>query len=161
VEFDGRGVFLPEGGINNIPYFYDVRARYADGMMLVMTPGSAKEVRFEGDEGWINVTDTGVVTSQPKSAVQGVEQFANLPAPRGHWNIMAPHIRNFLDSIRSRAQTVSNPEAAQRSHTIIHAANISIRLGRRLEWDARTETFGKDTEANRFLSRPMRAPWKV
>jgi hypothetical protein len=34
-----------------------------------------------------------------------------------------------------------------------------MKLGRKLEWDAKTETFVNDSEANSYLSRPQRAPY--
>jgi hypothetical protein len=36
-----------------------------------------------------------------------------------------------------------------------------LKLGRKLQWDPAREEFFNDTEANRMLGRPMRAPWKV
>jgi predicted dehydrogenase len=159
VEYEGAGVFRRDGGFNNTPYFYNVRARYADGVWLIMDPGP-KAVRFDGEEGWIRISDEGAVSAEPKSLLQGVKALESLPAPQGHWNIMAPHIRNFLDSMRSRSLTVSHPEVSHRAHTIIHAANICLRLGRKLRWDPAEEKFD-DGEANQMLTRPMRAPWRI
>ncbi len=74
---------------------------------------------------------------------------------------MAPHIRDFLDAVRSRATTVSNPAAAHAAHVIVHAANICLRLGRPVKWDGAAERFAGDAEANRMLSRAMREPWRI
>ena len=38
-------------------------------------------------------------------------------------------------------------------------ANISMKLGRTLEWDAEKGKVVGDEEANRLLRRPYRAPW--
>jgi hypothetical protein len=38
-------------------------------------------------------------------------------------------------------------------------ANLSIRLGRTLQWDAAKGQIVGDEEANRLLRRPYRAPW--
>jgi predicted dehydrogenase len=160
VEYEGVGLFRGDGGINNTPYFYNVRARYADGTLLIMDP-APKGVRFDGEEGSIHISDAGEVTAQPASVLAGLAAREKLPAPNGHWNIMAPHIRNFLDAIRSRQLTVSHPEVAQRAHTIIHCANLCLRLGRRLRWDAAAERFAGDEEANGMIARPMRAPWRI
>jgi hypothetical protein len=43
--------------------------------------------------------------------------------------------------------------------TACHLANISLRLGRRLRWDAAREEVIADAEAARLLVRPYRAPW--
>jgi predicted dehydrogenase len=69
------------------------------------------------------------------------------------------HVRNFLDSVRSRKEPISDLESAHRVATVCHLANISLRLGRRLRWDAAREAIVNDAEANRMLARPYRAPW--
>ena len=69
------------------------------------------------------------------------------------------HVRNFLDCVKSRQTPVSDPESAHRVATVCHLANISLRLGRRLRWDAAREEILDDAEASRMLVRPYRAPW--
>jgi predicted dehydrogenase len=72
---------------------------------------------------------------------------------------LTSHVRNFLDCIRSRKEPISDLESAHRVATVCHLANISLRLGRRLRWDARREEIVGDAEAARMLIRPYRAPW--
>jgi hypothetical protein len=43
--------------------------------------------------------------------------------------------------------------------TVCHLANIALRLGRRLRWDAEREEIIGDSEASRWLTRPYREPW--
>jgi hypothetical protein len=38
-------------------------------------------------------------------------------------------------------------------------ANLSLRLGRSLSWDAAMETIRGDAEAAALLDRPYRSPW--
>jgi predicted dehydrogenase len=154
VEFEGYGAFRPEHQFNNVPYFVDIRARYADGTHLLID-SKPKGVRFDGDKGWIQLIDEGGVLADPKSVLQGLQP------PDSNWKIMAPHIRNFVECVRSRKPTVSNPEVSQRAHTIVHCANLTVRLGRKLRWDPETELFIGDDEANNMLARTMRAPWNV
>ena len=40
-----------------------------------------------------------------------------------------------------------------------HLANISLKIGRKLVWDAAREEIVGDKEANQMLERPYRAPW--
>jgi myo-inositol 2-dehydrogenase / D-chiro-inositol 1-dehydrogenase len=42
-----------------------------------------------------------------------------------------------------------------------HLGNISIRLGRKLEWDAKAEKFVGDDEANQMVSREQREGYRV
>ena len=47
------------------------------------------------------------------------------------------------------------------SALLCHLGNISYRTGRRLLFDAQTESFPNDAEANAYLSRDYRSPWTV
>jgi uncharacterized protein (DUF2384 family) len=38
---------------------------------------------------------------------------------------------------------------------------IAMHLKRKLYWDAKTERFKNDEEANKWLSRPQRAPYAI
>ena len=153
VEFEGTGVW-PEGGFATVPFEVDVEARYADGVRLLMK-GGAKGVRFDGEEGWVHLSDEGEITAEPKSILTA------RTVPRVNWAFMEGHVRNFLECIKTRRRTASHPELAHRAHTIAHCANLCLRLGRKLEWDPASERFVGDDEANRLLERTMRVPWRV
>ncbi|HTX37249.1 MAG TPA: Gfo/Idh/MocA family oxidoreductase [Bryobacteraceae bacterium] len=71
------------------------------------------------------------------------------------------HARNFLDCVKSRQRPNADVEEGHRSAVMCHLGNISTRLGRSLRWDAAAEQITGDAEANRWLSRPYRAPWKL
>jgi hypothetical protein len=47
------------------------------------------------------------------------------------------------------------------SASMAHLANIAYATGRTLEFDAQTERFSGDEEANRLLTRPYRSPYVV
>jgi predicted dehydrogenase len=69
------------------------------------------------------------------------------------------HVRNFLDCVKSRAVPISDLASAHRVSTMCHLANLSLRLGRKLRWDAAREDVIDDREASAQLSRPYRTPW--
>jgi predicted dehydrogenase len=69
------------------------------------------------------------------------------------------HVRNFLDCIKSRETPVSDLESGHRVVTACHLANIALRTGRKLTWDAARETIVADAEAAQQLERPYRSPW--
>lgn len=73
------------------------------------------------------------------------------------------HFGNFLDCVRSRkAEDLNGPIiTGHTSSAIAHLGNISYRLGRRLEFDPKTEKFVNDAEADRMLTREYRAPFVV
>ena len=69
------------------------------------------------------------------------------------------HAGNFLDCVRTRSQPISSLEESHQVAIACHLANLSLRLGRKLVWDAANETIANDSEAARMLERPYRAPW--
>jgi predicted dehydrogenase len=69
------------------------------------------------------------------------------------------HVRNFLDCIKSRRQPISDLESGHRVATVCHLANIALRVGRRIRWDADKEEILGDPEAAKMLVREYRAPW--
>jgi len=74
----------------------------------------------------------------------------------------AEHIENFIDCIRSRKKPNANAEQGHYSVLLSHLANISYRVGnRKLNFDAKTETFTNCPEANKYLKRKYRKPWVV
>ncbi|MFN4260936.1 MAG: Gfo/Idh/MocA family protein [Gemmataceae bacterium] len=73
----------------------------------------------------------------------------------------APHLRNFLDCIKSAARPNCDIEEGHLSTRLCHLGNMAYRLGRTLHFDAQTETIQNDSEANQLLSRTYRKPFVV
>ena len=71
-----------------------------------------------------------------------------------------PHVRNFLDCVKSRKRPNADIEAGHQTNTICRLGNIAYRLGRTLHWDPEKEQFQGDAEANRLAIGTYRAPWK-
>jgi predicted dehydrogenase len=71
------------------------------------------------------------------------------------------HIKNFVDCIKTRKKPNADVEIAHRSTTICHLLNICRDLGRKLEWDPKTERFPKDEEANKLLCRLRRKGYEL
>ncbi|MBS1855368.1 MAG: Gfo/Idh/MocA family oxidoreductase [Acidobacteria bacterium] len=74
------------------------------------------------------------------------------PAIRGH-------MKNLLEAIGTRGRPVSDIEEGYISSSCCILANMSLKLGRTLAWDAQKGMIAGDDEANRLLRRPYRAPW--
>jgi hypothetical protein len=110
---------------------------------------------FVGSAGWIAVSRQGLQT-HPESLARAVLGRNDVRLPRSN-----NHRRNFLDAVRSGGRPISHLEAAVRSDTVCHQADIAMRLGRKLRWDPAKEVFPGDEQANRLLSRPMRSPWRL
>ncbi len=117
-------------------------------------------VRFEGTDGWVSVAD-GYARPEVSSPAL-LEDFKKLVydyvARTGH---PMSHVRDLFDCVKSRRQTVANPEVMHHSMTTVHAANICMWLKRDMKFDPAKEEFINDPEANRLRSRAMREPWII
>ena len=153
------------------PSAKNITAHYANGVKLVLDfleapfgerPGWIQHlgscpVRFVGDEGWVEVGDSGEIEVQPASLKN---DLAELPDKTEGLDVTA-HARNFFDCVKSRSSTAANPSVMRHSHIACHAAALSWILNRRLKLDPTKEAFIDDDEANRLRSRPARDPWSV
>lgn len=155
IDFSGDAAFHSEAEYNATPYFLSVRARYPDRFTLMMDM-QPKAMRFDGSRGWIKLSDVdGKVELSSPELTRGIER------QQSPWKVMKPHIRNFLDCVRSRQEPVTGVEVAQAAHNIAHAANLCLRLERPLRWNPENESFIGDDEANRMRARSMRVPWRI
>jgi predicted dehydrogenase len=71
------------------------------------------------------------------------------------------HTQNFIECVRSRKVPAAEVEIGHRSTATSHLGNIAYKVGRRLTWDARSENFVNDAEANKLLGRRARRPWDL
>ena len=69
------------------------------------------------------------------------------------------HMKNFLEAIDSRSRPVADIEQGYMSATACILANLSMQLGRSLEWDHANGVIVNDPEANTLLRRPYRGAW--
>jgi len=136
-----------------------LQARYANGVRLIIRmdgwlPLGTCPVRFEGDKGWVETGDDAeIVASDPALLARRGVKIPGYPADF--------HIRDFLDCVKTRAQTRSNADATCYAHIACHAANIALFLGRRVRYDPKTHEFPGDEEANRLRSEALREPWRL
>ena len=171
VEIDGKAEFpnVPNG--YNVATRFSARLVYANGVELVVEDSGRNGVMFVGEQGRIFV-NRGTISGKP------VEALRDDPLPRdqfklyAHDNLARPermgkldsiinHIGNFFDCVRDRRRPISDVRTQHRSASVCHLANISMRLGRRLQWDPQKELFVGDEEANRWLSRLQRKPYEM
>lgn len=152
VEIEGTGD-IPTDGLCDTPVTWNVRYHFGNDTEIVFQSGN--DIVFEGELGRV-VTNRGKCVSTPS-------EIANEEIPVGETKLYRSdnHHRNWLDCIKTGRETVAPIEIGQRSQTICCLADIAIRLGRRLRWDAATETVVGDAEANRMLGRALRAPWTL
>lgn len=71
----------------------------------------------------------------------------------------AEHMKNFLDCIKSRAETACPIENGALVASYAHMGNIALRTQSQLLWNETAHNFGNNTEANAFLRPNYRKPW--
>ncbi len=144
----------------------NITCRYANGVKLVLDflktpfgdrPGWVQHlgtcpVRFVGDEGSVEVGDSGEIEVKPASLASEINGRYKKTAGLD----VAAHARNFFDCVKSRGQTAANPDVMRHSHIACHAAALSWILHRKLKLDPAKEAFVDDDEANSLKSRPAR-----
>jgi predicted dehydrogenase len=160
------------GPVEYEPAKSTINALYANGVKLVLDclespfglrPGWVQSlgtcpVRIVGDEGWVEVGDSGGIEVHPVSLKDEVKEVV------GRREIgldVSTHARNFFDCVKSRKKPAANSQIMRHSHIACHAAALAWILKRKLKFDPAKEEFIGDDEANGLRSRPARAPWTV
>lgn len=167
IEIEGlHAQWPPEGSLFNTALESKFRARYANGVELIGESSNREMgLRFEGTEGWIDFALGGrFQASSPSLETETIgPNEIRLPVsnpertfkdPGNHY---ADHIRNFLDSVKSRQEPLEPVEVGHRSATVCHLWNIAIQhKGTKLGWDPEREEFINHEKANSMRSRPAR-----
>lgn len=182
IEIQGRGTFHAQGACDTATTWnVDFKFAHDATMKFVGTPNGNNQgqptcdpwpqenewkqryrritthgTAFEGTEGWVHIDRDGI-NLQPENLIDVKEETLPVQLVKS-----SNHVRNFLDSVKSRAATVCPIEEAVRSDTLCHLAEAAIRLNRKVVWNPKTEWFVKDEAANlRLPARQMRAPWRL
>jgi len=163
---EAKGTFPEEGACETVWEWYS-EFTYADRKKLIFAstnrpeiPGKLGYIVAVGDEGWVAATRNSI-TSNPPHLTQMVwpkddPEFSLLQSESD-----LDHFENFIDAIRQGKRQNAPAEIGHLSTTLCHLANIGIEVQRPLHWDGQEERFVNDAHADRFLSRPMRAPWSL
>ncbi|MCY2963461.1 MAG: Gfo/Idh/MocA family oxidoreductase [Planctomycetota bacterium] len=77
----------------------------------------------------------------------------------GSGDLLVPHLKNFIDCVRSRSEPVAGLAVSQPSSALCHLGNIAYRLGTTVNVDPLTGRPRNDTSANRLAEMTYRAPW--
>jgi len=156
VEIEGQAEY-PKDGLWDVHGPFHIEYTYANGVKVICADNEKNKdgITFEGDQGWVFVT-RGRIDAQPKSLLTSAIGPNEIRLYKSN-----NHKANFLDCVKSRAQTIAPVEVAHRSCTVCLLGEIAMRLGRKLEWDPDKELFIGDDQANRMLARTMRSPWRL
>ncbi|HUS90894.1 MAG TPA: Gfo/Idh/MocA family oxidoreductase [Phycisphaerae bacterium] len=168
LEIEGTGTFPAEGACDTATN-WDLVIRFGRGTVMEFRGAPAPAAwqtryastsdhgtAFEGTEGWVCV-DRSRVSAHPKGLLK-----SSFRADEARLYRSVDHVGNFLECVRSRAETICPIDGAVAVDTLCQLSAIALRLERKLTWDAEKERFIADEEANRLLrARAMRGPWHL
>jgi hypothetical protein len=182
VEVQGRGTFYAFGACDTATV-WDVNMKFGSGVTLkfVGVPNGGNQGKptsdvwpqeaewrkryrritshgtaFEGTLGWIHVDRDGI-NLQPENLIDEAEDSLKVQLTRS-----SHHVRNFLDSVKSRDEAICPIDESVWSDTLCHISELAIRLNRKLIWDPKKESFIDNKEANlRLAARKPRSPWQI
>ena len=154
VQIEGQAEY-PKDGLWNVHGDFRIEYTYANSVKVICADNKKNKqgILFEGTEGWVYVK-RGQIDAQPKSLLSSTIGPDEIRLYKSNG-----HKANWLDCIKSRAETVAPVEVAHRSCSVCLLGDIAMRLGRKLKWDPEHERFTNDDQANRMVSQPMRSPW--
>jgi predicted dehydrogenase len=149
---------------------YHVEMVYPKNVQLILDNKFENGLRFEGDEGWVfctrgeeQATASDPTTPAGREALRPLRASdAKILSPLGgdavRWMPSRTHHGNWLESIAANRQPIAPIQQSARSLEACAAAWISMKLNRKLAWDAATERFAGDDAANALRRRPARKP---
>ena len=144
----------------NSPTKFEINVNMPGDIPMIITSEGDNGILFEGTTGRFFV-NRGKLTGKP------VEDLANNPLPQGAVEavyggpVSQNHTANFIAAMNSRGTPISDVWSHNRMLETCHLANISIRLGRELNWDSTKREIIGDDQANAFLSRENRKGFEI
>ena len=160
----------------NVPSQFDLACEFEGGHKARIFSGN-NELIIKGDKGKIRVNRRGL-SGKPAEDL-GVAHKVGQPAGSEGTGGEGPqwlqdkvnqlckdkkpgsHMGNFVDCIKNGGQPISDVFSHHRSISLCHLANISLRLGRKVNWDPKNETFPGDDQANAMVSRKQREGFEI
>jgi predicted dehydrogenase len=157
-----------------IPDTMQVTFEFASGAIVLFSIFEASggglfpygEVELRGTKGNLYAHENGyrIVPTQTGPGAIEAEEFKEdiqMLSDGSNKGSTATLVRNFLDCVKSRNTPLCTLEDGHRSTSFAHLANISLLLGKKLNWDSVSERFTNCEEANQHLHYEYRQPWKI
>ncbi len=168
-------------GLGETPDVFEAVFEYPDflatwsGCEVAASGGGGLE--FHGTKGLLKLNRAGFEVV-PDREIPPEDQIPRFTAPRPStentaWRTSAlheegyeqvrdqfvPHVRNFVDCVKSRATPASDLASGHATAIPCHLANIAMKVGRVLRWDPKAEEILDDPEASKRLTKTYRSPW--
>jgi hypothetical protein len=139
---------------------FQVRCLFPGDIELIIRHDTENGVTFEGDKGKFFVSRDKLV-GEPIDALKKNPLSDKVLISLRKGKRLDSHMGNFIECCRDRSQPVSDVFSHHRALTTCHLANIALRLGRKLTWDAKSEQIVGDAEANAMQRREQRKGYEI
>jgi predicted dehydrogenase len=139
---------------------FKVRCLFPGDVELIIRHDTENGITFEGDKGEFFVS-RGRLTGAPVDALAKDPIAEKVLVALRKGKPLGSHMGNFVECVRDRSMPVSDVFSHHRALTTCHLANIAMRLGRKLTWDAAKEQIVGDEEANGWQKREQRKGFEI
>lgn len=168
VTVDAKAEFMKDD-VWTVHTKYHVEMMYPGDVQVILDDSYTNGCLFEGNEGTVFCARGAarVTASDPEQTTTGKgplwassdKILYPRVGPEGKvWMESKDHYRNWLESIISRKDPIAPVDHSVRSLEACAIAWISMKLGRKVTWDAAKEKFVKDKEANAMMFRKPGSP---
>ncbi|HWD18609.1 MAG TPA: Gfo/Idh/MocA family oxidoreductase [Verrucomicrobiae bacterium] len=161
-EIEGHGEFPAANAIWNTCTKYRIELKYPQDIKMIIAGGHDDikgGTKWIGTDGWVHIDrDNKFDSSNPEW-----KDWRSVPDELAKIKLYKSdnHAGNFLECVKSRKPTICPVQVGHHSAVPGHLSLISMLTGRKIRWDAKSETILGDEEASKLLSRPYRDPWKM
>jgi predicted dehydrogenase len=116
-------------------------------------------IAFHGTNGTMYLSRSGfeVFPEKDRTPALTVGQPQNQNAELGSLNRV--HVENFLSCVRSRKLPAGDVEKGHRATSACLLANIALKTGHKVVWNAQAESITGDPAASSLLGRQYRSPY--
>jgi predicted dehydrogenase len=145
----------------NSSHVFSVLHKFADGVVMDVTSHGDNGITFEGTKGKIFV-NRGKITGVPIEESWDKDLYSDedvVALYKG--KPYEGHKNNFYRCVREGGLTVSDPFSHLQAMAVCHLSTLAARLGRKIQWDPKTEQVVGDKQANSFTGRERRKGFEI
>ena len=151
---------------------FKVKCTFADGQEMLVRHeapelGFTNGIMFEGSKGRFLV-NRGKIVGRPVEdlkknplAADAISKLYVDDATGTGFGDEGYHMKNFMECAKAKQTPASDLQSHHRMLNVCHAINVALRLGRKVVFDPKTETFGDDKQANSFVGREQRKGYEI
>jgi len=142
---------------------FEILCKFASGpeMLVVSHSQDGNGVLIEGTQGRMHVNRERIKGGPIENGLQNSLTEDDFTELFNGKKFDGWHKRNFIDCIREGGLPISDVVSHIQAMNSCHLCAIAARLGRKIEWDPKTEKILSDDQAATFLARECRKGFEI